>query len=63
MWTILYSLYWICYNIACFMFWGFGHEVCGILAPRLGIEPKSPTLEDEFFKNFFFNFLFGCIVC
>ena len=28
------------------MFWLFGHEACGILAPRLGIEPESPTLED-----------------
>ena len=46
------------------MLWLFGHEAYGILAPWLGIEPKFPTLEDEFFKKkfFFFN-LFGCVVC
>ena len=27
------------------MFWFFGHEVCGILAPRPGIEPVPPALE------------------
>ena len=27
------------------MFWFFGHEACGILAPRPGIEPASPALE------------------
>ena len=25
----------------------FGHETCGILAPRLGIEPALPALEGE----------------
>ena len=30
-----------------FMFWFFGHEACGILAPRLGIEPTLPALEGE----------------
>ena len=25
----------------CFMFWFFGHEACGILAPQPGIEPTS----------------------
>ena len=29
------------------MFWFFGHEACGILAPRPGIEPASPALEGE----------------
>ena len=29
------------------MFWFFGHEVCGILAPRPGIEPAPPSLEGE----------------
>ena len=29
------------------MFWSFGPEVCGILAPWPGIEPAPPTLEDE----------------
>ena len=27
----------------CFMFWIFGHEVCGILAPLPEIEPVPPT--------------------
>ena len=31
----------------CFMFWCFGHETCGILAPRLGIKPSTPALEGE----------------
>ena len=26
-------------------FWIFGHEACGILAPRPGIEPAPPALE------------------
>ena len=29
------------------MFWFFGHEACGILAPRPGIEPAPPELEGE----------------
>ena len=29
------------------MFWFFGLEACGILAPRPGIEPAPPALEDE----------------
>ena len=29
------------------MFWIFGHEACGILAPWPGIEPTSTTLEDQ----------------
>ena len=28
------------------MFWFFGHEVCGILAPLPGIEPAPPALKD-----------------
>ena len=28
-------------------FWIFGHEACGILAPRPGIEPAPPALEGE----------------
>ena len=31
----------------CFMSWFFGHETCGILAPRPGIEPTPPALEGE----------------
>ena len=29
------------------LFWFFGLEVCGILAPRSGIEPEPPALEGE----------------
>ena len=29
------------------MFWFFGHEPCGILAPRSGIEPAPPALEGD----------------
>ena len=29
------------------MFWFFGHEACGILAPWPGIEPAPPALEGE----------------
>ena len=29
------------------MFWFFGPQACGILAPRPGIEPAPPALEGE----------------
>ena len=29
------------------MFWFFGCEACGILAPQPGIEPTPPALEGE----------------
>ena len=29
------------------MFWFFGHEACGILAPRPEIKPAPPALEGE----------------
>ena len=29
------------------MFWSFGQEVCGILAPWPGMEPVPPALEGE----------------
>ena len=29
------------------MFWYFGHEACGILAPQPGIEPAPPALEGK----------------
>ena len=29
------------------MFWLFGCKACGILAPRPGMEPASPTPEGE----------------
>ena len=30
-----------------FMFWIFGHQACGFLVPRTGIEPSTPELEGE----------------
>ena len=58
------------------MFWFFGHEACGILAPRPGIEPAPPALEGEvlttglpgkcqlfiIFINFFFSLLLLVVV-
>ena len=32
----------------CSMFWFFGQEMCGILAPLTGIEPTTRALEGEF---------------
>ena len=29
------------------MFWFFGHEPCGIIAPQPGIEPSPPALEGK----------------
>ena len=29
------------------MSWFFGPEACGLLVPRLGIEPPPPALEGE----------------
>ena len=29
------------------MFWFFGHETCGTLAPQEGIESVPPALEDK----------------
>ena len=29
------------------LFWFFGHEACGVLAPRSGIEPAPLALEGE----------------
>ena len=31
----------------CFMFWFFGHEACGMLAPQPGIKLAPPALEGE----------------
>ena len=42
MWTIFWSLYWICFSIACFMFWCFVETV-----PWPGTEPTPPALEGE----------------
>ena len=29
------------------MFWFFGHQACGILAPHVGIEPTPPAQEGK----------------
>ena len=49
MWTIFkkMSLLNLLQYCCCFMFWPFGHEACGILAPQLGIKPASPAVEGE----------------
>ena len=31
----------------CLMFWFFGREACGMLAPQPGLEPNPPALEGE----------------
>ena len=41
------SLYWICYNTACFTFWCFGPKACGILGAQPGIKPIPPALEGK----------------
>ena len=33
------------------MFWFFGHEACGILAPRPEIKPAPPAMESEVFNH------------
>ena len=44
----LKSLYWhLLQYCFCFMFWFFGHEACGILVPRPGIEPAPSASEGE----------------
>ena len=45
-WAILSSLNSLQYCF-CFMFWFFGHEACGIWAPRPGIKPRPLQLEGE----------------
>ena len=45
------------------MFWFFGHETCGILAPQPGIEPTPSALEDKVLttkppgKSLYYEFL------
>ena len=44
-WTILKKfLMNLLQHCFCFMFWFFGHEACGILAPWLEIQPTHPAL-------------------
>ena len=42
--SLLLSLLQYCF---CFMFWFFGPEPCGILAPQPGIETTPPALEGD----------------
>ena len=50
------------------MFWFFGHEACGILAPQPGIEPAPPALEGEVLttglpgKSLYHHFLTSCSI-
>ena len=48
-----YHLYWISSNIPSIllMFWFWGHEDCGVLAPPSGIEPAPPALESKVFTT------------
>ena len=36
----------------CFMFWSFGHEACGLLAPQPGIEPAPSALKGKSLGQF-----------
>ena len=45
----LWSPYWICHSITCFMF--FGHKACRILASWPGIESVPPALNGEFLNT------------
>ena len=47
MWTIFKVCIEFVTILLLFCFGFFGHEACGILAPRLGIEPALPALEGE----------------
>ena len=49
MWTIVLKVFIEFVNSLCFCFMSlfFGHEACGILAPRPGIELAPPALEGE----------------
>ena len=52
MWTIFKSFYWICYSVVSvffffFIFWCFGLEAGGILAPWPGMEHGPPALESK----------------
>ena len=47
MWTIFKVFIDLLQYCFCFMFWFFGREACGILAPWPGFEPTPPALEGE----------------
>ena len=47
LWGPFLKSFWICYNIASLLCFGFGHEACEILASLLGIEPAPPSMEGK----------------
>ena len=47
LWGPFSKSFWICYNIASILCFGFGHEACEILASLLGIEPAPPSVEGK----------------
>ena len=47
MWPFLKSLLNLPQHCLCSMRCSLGHEACGILAPRPGVEPSPPALEGE----------------
>ena len=48
MWTIFkVFIKFVTILLLFYVFWFFGPEACGILAPRPGIEPATPVLEGE----------------
>ena len=51
MWTIFKVFMNLLQYCFCFMFWFFGLEACGILAPTPGMEPTPPALEGEVFTT------------
>ena len=60
MWTILkvfikfVTTLLLCYVLV------FGHKLCGILAPQMGIEPAPSALEAKVFFKFNYLLIFGC---
>ena len=46
MWTI-FKVFEFVTVLLLFLFWFFGHEACGILAPQPGTDPAPPALEGE----------------
>ena len=48
---LMWTIFKICIKFATillrFMFWFFGREACGILAPQPGIEPAPPALQGK----------------
>ena len=47
MWTIFKASIEFVTILLHFMFWFFGPEACGILAPRPGFKPTPPALEGQ----------------